>query len=322
MVKGKKILITGGAGFIGTKLANRLYEENEIFIYDKLERNSIKNTQLLDDSNITLVQGDIMDANHLTSVVHEIKPNIVIHMAAIAGVDNVQKRPIDTMETNLIGTYHILQALKPIMDSVDRFIDFSTSEVFGTFAYNVSESDHMKISPVGEARWTYQVSKLAAEHLVDSYHKVHGLKSVTIRPFNIYGPGQVGAGAIHAFVKNAIQNKTIEVHGDGSQIRAWTYVEDMVDAILLCMVKQEAIGNAFNIGNSRSAISIRMLADFVKQISNSKSEIIFVPAPSVDVELRIPNTEKARQLLGFDAKVDLFEGIENTIDWYRKELAK
>lgn len=315
MTQDKRILLTGGAGFIGTKLCSLLSDNNEILIYDSLNRNSIKNTNLLDKDNVKLVQGDILDLNHLKSVVDEFKPNIVIHLAAVAGIDTVIKNPVMTMKVNMIGTYNLLEAVRE--HKLDGFIDFSTSEVFGSYAYKVDEQHTTNLAPVGEARWTYSVSKLAAEHLAHSYYKEYGIPIVTVRPFNIYGAGQVGEGAIHQFVVRAIKNEEIQIHGDGDQIRSWCYIDDFVDGIMLCIENKDAIGHSFNIGNPRGTVTISMLAKLIKRIANSKSEIIYVPKTYVDVELRIPSIEKAKEILGFEPKYDLDEGLEKTIDWYR-----
>ncbi|MFL0197098.1 NAD-dependent epimerase/dehydratase family protein [Clostridium sp. WILCCON 0269] len=315
MIQDKKILLTGGAGFIGTKLCSLLSDNNEILIYDNLKRNSIKDTDLLNKSNITLNQGDILDFNHIKSVVDEFKPNVVIHLAAVAGIDTVIKSPVNTMKVNMIGTYNILEAVRE--HKIYRFIDFSTSEVFGSYAYKVDEQHTTNLAPVGEARWTYSVSKLAGEHLAHSYYKEYDMPVVTIRPFNIYGAGQVGEGAIHQFAVRAIKNEEIQIHGDGDQIRSWCYIDDFVDGIILCLEKKNAIGNAFNIGNPRGTVTISMLAQLIKRIANSKSKVVYIPKNYVDVELRIPNIDKAKEILGYDPKYDLAEGLEKTIEWYR-----
>ncbi|MDY6836156.1 MAG: NAD-dependent epimerase/dehydratase family protein, partial [Chloroflexota bacterium] len=266
MMKNKKVFMTGGAGFIGAKLCSILKDENEVFIYDNLHRNSIQTTELLDHKNVQLLKGDVLDSLLLKHLVAEIQPQIVIHLAAIAGIDTVIKSPTTTMRVNMIGTYNVLESITPFIDNIERFIDFSTSEVFGSYAYKVEETHSTNLAPVGEARWTYSVSKLAAEHLVHSYGKEFGLPTVTIRPFNVYGPGQVGEGAIHIFVKRAITEQEIEIHGDGDQIRSWCYVDDMVQGIMLCLERREAIGQVFNVGNPRGTVTIGSLAEKIIQI--------------------------------------------------------
>ncbi|MBP2027782.1 dTDP-glucose 4,6-dehydratase [Acetoanaerobium pronyense] len=294
-----------------------LCNNNEILLYDNLNRNSIKSTNLLNHKNVKLIQGDILDYESVKSAIKEFQPNIVIHLAAVAGIDTVIKSPVNTMKVNMIGTYNLLEALKDNMNSLERVIDFSTSEVFGSYAYKVNEMNTTNLAPVGEARWTYSVSKLAAEHLSHSYYKEYGMPVITVRPFNIYGPGQVGEGAIHQFVVRAISDEQIQIHGEGDQIRSWCYVDDFMQGIMLCLEKEEAIGQSFNIGNPRATVTIAMLAETIKRISNSNSEIKYVSKNYVDVELRIPSIEKAKELLGFKPSYDLIEGLTKTIEWYR-----
>jgi nucleoside-diphosphate-sugar epimerase len=229
----------------------------------------------------------------------------------------VLESPVRTMRVNMIGTYNVLEAAVATQDTLERLVDFSTSEVFGTHAYNVREGHVSTIGSVGEARWTYAVSKLAGEHMAHAYNDELGVPTVTVRPFNVYGPGQIGGGAIRAFIEAALAGEDLVVRGDGSQIRAWCYVDDMVDAVLLSLERPEAVGQSFNVGNPRSAVTIFDLAQRVKRLTGCPGEIRFAPLDYVDVELRIPNVEKARELLGFEARVELDEGLERTIAWYR-----
>jgi UDP-glucose 4-epimerase len=173
------------------------------------------------------------------------------------------------------------------------------------------------IGSVGEARWTYAVSKLAGEHMAHAYHDELGIPTVTVRPFNVYGPGQIGGGAIRAFIEAALRGDNLTVRGDGSQIRAWCYVSDMVEAVRLCLEHPNAVGQSYNVGNPRSAVTIFDLAQRVKRITGCPGDVVFAPLDYVDVELRIPNVEKARDDIGFAAKVELDEGLERTIAWYR-----
>jgi nucleoside-diphosphate-sugar epimerase len=315
MMKNKKIFMTGGAGFIGTALISRLIEENEIIVYDTLQRNALKETNLLNHSNLTLVQGNVLDGEKLEEVIGS--SNVIIHLAAIAGIDTVRKSPTTTMKVNMIGTYNVLKATMSL-DDVERFIDFSTSEVYGSYAYKLGEGENTTMGAVGEARWTYAISKLAGEHLAHSYYKEFGLPVVSLRPFNIYGPRQVGEGAIHVFITRALRNEAIQIHGDGDQIRSWCYVDDIVQGILLCLEKEESEGHVFNIGNPKGTITILSLAQKIVDICESKSKIVFVPKNYVDVELRIPDIEKAKKILGFKPKIDLDEGIKRTVGWYCK----
>ncbi len=314
---GRKVLVTGGAGFIGTSLALRLVRECdcEVVLLDNLHRNALAETPLLDHPAVRLVQGDVLDE----AVVREAVAGCteVVHMAAIAGVDTVMRMPVRTMEVALIGTRNVLRAAFDV-GICRRFVDFSTSEVFGRYAYKVTEGDHHELGAVGEARWTYAVSKLATEHLALSYHRQHGFPACSIRPFNIYGPRQVGEGAVHHFIVRALAGEPLTVHNDGAQIRSWCYIDDIVDGILRVLDVPEAVGEAFNIGNPRSTLTIFNLAREVVRLAGSRSEVRMVDWPYVDVELRIPDIGKARRLLGYEPKVDLEEGLTRTIAWYRE----
>jgi UDP-glucose 4-epimerase len=317
MIEGKTIFITGGAGFIGSTLAGRLVEHNRLVIYDNLARNSLKDKAIKDHPNLKLVEGDVLNFDRLAETMQG--ADIIVHCAAIAGIDTVIKSPVTTMRVNMVGSANVLQAAAQL-PRCDRVVCFSTSEVFGQQAFRSSETDSTVMGQVGEARWTYAVSKLAEEHLAIAYHQEKWLPTTVVRPFNVYGPGQVGEGALRIFIQRAIKNEPIQIHGDGTQIRAWCYVDDMVDGVLLAMSHPKAIGESFNIGNQKAVTTIYGLASAVVRVLDSSSEITFARKDYVDVELRVPSVIKARDLLGFEAKVDLDEGIRRTADFYREQM--
>lgn len=313
-IKNKKIFITGGAGFIGTNLVLKLYKENELVLFDNLSRNTIRHTNLLDNKNIKLIHGDILNYEQVKDSMKGC--DIVVHAAAIAGIDTVIKNPVTTMEVNMVGTSNVLKA--SYRNNIkERVLEFSTSEVFGSMAYKVDENACGVSGTVGETRWVYSVSKLAGEHLANAYYKQYNLPTVTVRPFNVYGPGQTGEGAIQIFIRKALNNEDIFIYGDGTQIRAWCYVDDMVDGLLKALEHPNAIGESFNIGNSRAVTTIYSLAQIVCKTLNSKSKIVFKDQLSADIDLRIPETKKAYELINFKAKVDLEEGILRTAEWYK-----
>lgn len=316
-LRGRTILVTGGAGFIGTALTAALCEHNRVRVLDNLRRNALAEAGLDQHPNVELVVGDVRDYETVAAATRG--ASHVVHMAAIAGVDTVLRNPVLTMEVGLEGTMNALRAAKEV-GGIERFIDFSTSEVFGSYAFRVREADVTSLGAVGEARWTYAVSKLATEHLAHNYWKQYGLPTCAIRPFNIYGPGQVGEGAIHAFVVRALRGEPILIHNEGDQIRSWCFIDDIVDGILRALVMDAAIGQSFNIGNPRSTITIYQLARLVVRLSGSTSPIEFVPWDFPDVELRVPDTKKAERLLGFRARVELEEGLSRTLAWYRAKL--
>jgi UDP-glucose 4-epimerase len=244
--------------------------------------------------------------------------DICIHAAGIAGIDTVVKDPVRTMQVNMIGTANALEAAK-INKVSDRFIDFSTSEIFGSHAYKSSETDVAVAGSAGEARWVYAVSKLAGEHMAHAYFKQYRLPVVTVRPFNVYGPGQTGEGALQIFIKRALKNEDIYIYGDGTAIRAWCYVDDFVDCLMKCIHNPAAIGQSFNLGNARTVITTLGLAESVCRVLGSKSKIIFKEALSADIELRIPSVSKTKEILGFEAKIDLEEGIKLVYEDFKKK---
>jgi nucleoside-diphosphate-sugar epimerase len=317
MLEGSTILITGGAGFIGTALTRRLIANNRVRVFDNLRRNALSAAGLDKHPNVSLHVGDVRDEAALREVVRG--ADYVVHMASIAGVDTVLKNPVLTMDVSLTGTMNALRVSHEV-GNIKRFIDFSTSEVFGSYAFRVREADVTSLGAVGEARWTYAVSKLATEHLAHNYHRQYGMPTCSIRPFNIYGPGQVGEGAIHAFVTRALRNEPLTIHNQGDQIRAWCYIDDIVEAVMLALVADGAVGEAFNIGNPRSTVTIYHLARMIIEAAGSSSELRFVRWDHPDVELRVPDVKKAEERLGFTANVDLDVGLARTIEWYRGVL--
>jgi UDP-glucose 4-epimerase len=318
MIENKLIFITGGAGFIGSTLISRLVERNRIIAFDNLTRNTLKSLpDLLRHPNLTLVEGDVLDPARLTEAMKG--ADIVVHAAGIAGIDTVLKDPVKTMRVNMIGTANVLEAARA-NGVKERIIDFSTSEVFGSMAFRSAESDVTVAGSAGEARWTYAVSKLAGEHLAHAYHAQFKLPVVTVRPFNIYGPGQTGEGAMQIFIKSALRNETIHIDGDGAQIRAWCYIDDFVECLMRCIEDPAAVGHSFNIGNARAVITILGLAEAVLRVTRSESNIVYDPPLSADIAIRIPSVDKAQQVLGFKAKVDLEEGIRRTADFFRAQM--
>jgi len=317
LISDKTIFITGGGGFIGSTLAGRLVEENRVVIFDNLTRNAIKAQAFRNHPNLTLIEGDILDYDALTNAMQG--ADYVVHCAAIAGIDTVIQRPVNTMRVNMVGSANVLEAAS-LLPSVDRVVCFSTSEVFGQRAFRSHETDKTVMGQVGEARWTYAVSKLAEEHLAIAYFHEKGLPTTVVRPFNVYGPGQVGEGAIRIFIERAIKDQDIEIHGDGTQIRAWCYVDDMIDGTLLAMTHPAAVGESFNIGNQRAVVTIYGLANTVVRVLDSESKISFTRKDYVDVELRIPAVKKAKEILGFEAAIDLEDGIRYTAEFYRNQI--
>jgi UDP-glucose 4-epimerase len=315
VIKNKNIFLTGGAGFIGSTLIERLIDDNKVTVYDSFRRDSLSSKPYCSHPNLRIVKGDVLDYAALKSAMDG--ANYVVHCAAIAGIDTVIKRPTETMRVNMIGTANALEAAREL-PNLERFVDFSTSEVFGQSAFRAEENHVTHIGAVGEARWTYAVSKLAGEHLAKAYHDEYWMPTVTLRPFNIYGPGQVGEGAIKIFVEKALRGDDILIHGDGNQIRAWCFIDDFVEGLLLTLTHPKAVGESFNLGNARAVLTIYGLAQTIVRVLNSRTRIVFTRKDYADVELRVPSVAKARELIGFEAKVDLEEGLVRTAEYFKK----
>ena len=317
-ITNKSILITGGAGFIGSSLAERLARHNEVVLLDRFFRDQpAAFTSLRDNSNVRMVQADILVGPEVVDLAK--RADIVIHAAAIVGVGRVCSYPRETLETNFTGTSRILKALDK-SSRLERFIYFSTSEVFGVNSFRVNEDTPTAVGPAAEARWSYAIAKLAGEHLVKAYHRQSGTPVVTVRPFNVFGPRRLGAHAILGFALSSLMGNSIEVHGDGSQIRSWCYIEDFCDAIIEMLARPAAIGEDFNIGNPQNTLTVMQLAREILNVTGQPVPIELIDSPFPDIEIRVPSLGKARQLLDYRPTYDLRRGLELTIDWYREHL--
>jgi UDP-glucuronate decarboxylase len=312
-ISNKRIILTGGAGFIGSHLVEELSRSNKIVIFDNCSRDAIKFTSILENKNVEFIKGDILDAEQVNKATKNV--DIIIHLAAIAGVATVLNNPTKTFKVNLIGTYNLLEAAKGL--KLDRFVDFSTSEVYGKMANNVTEESETKQGPISESRWVYAVSKLSSEFLTHSYHAEFGLPSVSIRPFNIYGPRQIGEGAIHNFIEKSLSGEDLIVNGSGEQVRAWCHVKDMVNAVVKALTCDEAIGQSFNIGNPKAALTTNELARKITKLIGSKSKIVNRKINYPEIENRVPNVDKAGKILGYRPSIDIEEGLIDTINGIR-----
>jgi dTDP-glucose 4,6-dehydratase len=316
-LRNKTILITGGAGFIGSSLAEKVVEHNRVILFDQsFECAPIQHTSLLRHRNITSVQGSILEAD-LRSLVKDV--DVVVHAAAILGVNRVCNSSRETLETNYVGTSRLLKALDATR-KIQRFVYFSTSEVFGVNSYRVDEASRPSIGPIAESRWCYAMSKLAGEHLVASYFRETRLPITVVRPFNIFGPRRTGDYALRRFILNALQGRPLEIHGDGTQIRSWCYIEDFCSALLQMIVRLEAVGEDFNIGHPGNVLTIYELAQKVIQLTRSTSVVTFCESPFPDISIRVPSLEKARRLLGYEPKYDLNTGLKLTIEWHQENF--
>ena len=315
---GQRILITGGTGFIGTSLTQRLCANNEVIAFDRrLERTPMALSGPHNHPNVRVMLGNILDEHDLEVAMDGV--DSVIHLAAMLGVNNVRSNPRQTIETNFVGTQRVL-AVASRVPNLRRLIYFSTSEVFGINSFRVVESMAASVGPVQESRWSYSISKLAGEHLLQCYHRESGLPTVTIRPFNVFGPNRTGDHAMLRFILQALKDEDIVVHGSGDQIRSWCYIDDFVEGVVSALVRPEAVGEDFNLGNSQNTLTIFDLAKRVVRLTGSSSTIHCTPVDFADIDLRVPRAEKARRLLDFVPRIDIDEGIERTAAWCRMHL--
>jgi nucleoside-diphosphate-sugar epimerase len=260
----------------------------------------------------------LLDGLDLRSLCTE--ADIVVHAAALVGVNRVCNAGRETLETNYVGTSRLLQALEGNKKLL-RFIYFSTSEVFGVNSFRVDESSPPSVGPITEARWSYAIAKLAGEHLVKAFFRETGMPIVIVRPFNIFGPRRTGEHALLRFILNALNGKPVQVHGDGSQIRSWCYIEDFCSALVQMLERPEAVGEDFNIGNAFNTLTIGDLARKVVDQCGVDVPIQFIDHPFPDISIRVPSLIKAQSLLGYKPRYDLDLALSLTVDWYRKHLS-
>ncbi|MBI4349602.1 MAG: NAD-dependent epimerase/dehydratase family protein [Elusimicrobia bacterium] len=315
-LRGRTILITGGAGFIGSHLIERLAAENELTVYDSFHHDALALVGR-ERPSIREIRGDVLDRDQLAAAIrgHE----LVVHLAAIVGARTVGAHARQTLIVNLLGAYNCLEA--SVQAGCERVVMFSSSEVNGNDAAYVDEARPTSIGSATESRWAYAAAKLATEHLALAYHRDGLMRTVVIRPFNIYGSRQVAEGAVHDMVIAALSGQPVTVYGDGTQIRSWCHIDDFADAVTACLVRPAAVGEIFNIGNPAETVTSIDLARLVLRVTGSTAGYRFAPLPVPEVYLRVPSVEKARRLLGFAPHIALEDGIRRTVEWQRSAMA-
>lgn len=315
-LQNKRILITGGSGFVGNHLLESLIDNNQICIIDNEYRGSNlvhKNLTTNNQPRLNFYKCDIRNKKQLTKVLLKFKPEVVFHLAGIAGVTTVYNHPMAVIDVNLLGSYNLGQAILEV-GTVEKLIYSSTSEVYGPTAYQLNEDSFTTQGNAYDRRWAYSTSKLFAEHIFVALEREHHLNVSIGRLFNIYGPKQIGDGAIHFFIKNALSNKPLTIYDDGAQIRAWCYVQDCVQGLRLIAERGNGI---YNIGNPYEALTTTALAKLIIETLNSKSILTYKKLGFSDIKVRVPNIEKISKL-GYKPTIDLRTGLQKTAEWYRK----
>lgn len=320
-----KILVTGGAGFIGSHLTEALLAEgNEVFVIDDLSTGRIDNILHLErEERLNFVIDTIMNEPLLEDAVKW--SDQIYHLAAAVGVRLIVEEPIRTIETNIFGTDLVLKLANRYRK---RTFIASTSEVYGKHTeHTFEEGDNMVYGPTKKSRWSYACSKAIDEFMALAYYKKTRLPVVVGRLFNTVGPRQTGqyGMVLPNFVKQALLGQPITVYGDGSQTRSFCYVSDVVEAMQALIGHPEAAGEIFNLGNDEE-VSIKDLAELVKKKTNSQSDIVFVPYDVAyepgfeDMQRRCPNIAKISNLIGYKPKVDLGGILEKVIKHMKAEL--
>ena len=311
-----RILVTGAAGFIGSNLSDRLLAQghavlgldnfNDFYDPSVKERNS---KDALAHSNFELVRGDILDAALLETVFARFRPDRVVHLAAWAGVRPSIERPGLYQKVNVEGTTNLLERCR--LDGVRHFVFASSSSVYGDreqVPFRETDSVDQPISP-------YAATKRAGELLCYTWHHLFGMHTHCLRFFTVYGPRQRPEMAIHQFVRRIEEGLPIEMFGDGTTSRDYTYIDDIVDGVVAAIERVDGYG-IFNLGESKT-IELRELIGLIGRHAGRKPIIEARPSQPGDVTRTFADVSRARQAYGYDPKVNIDEGIRRFVDWYR-----
>jgi len=321
-----KVLITGGAGFIGSHLAEKYLDLGaEVYIIDNLSTGSLANIKPLQEDGdhagrLHVKIDTIMKHNAMLELVGTC--DVVIHMAAAVGVLYILDNPLQSIITNIQGTEKVLELCNKFKKKV---MIASSSEVYGKHMHApLVETDNIIFGPSTKFRWAYAASKLMDEFIALAYCRNRKLPVIIVRFFNTVGPRQTGryGMVIPRFVNQALKNEPITVYGDGSQTRTFTHVKDVVEAIVKLVETPEALGEVINIGGMEE-VSIKSLAERIKELTGSTSEVVFIPYESAftkdfeDMLRRVPSMDKLRQLIGWQPTTTLDDILMSVIEYYR-----
>jgi UDP-glucose 4-epimerase len=320
----KKVLITGGAGFIGSHLAETLLEKDyEVRIIDDLSTGSLGNIKHLEKHpKFSFTIESILDEQTLTTVAQGV--DHIYHLAAAVGVRLIVEEPLRTLQTNIQGTEGVLKVANA---NRAKILIASTSEIYGkNLNAPFSEEDDRILGSTTKTRWSYSTSKAVDEILALAYHRSRHLPMVVVRLFNTCGPRQTGqyGMVIPRFVQQALKNENITIYGDGKQTRCFCFVGDTVRALTSLMESKEAEGRIFNVGSDRE-ISIEDLAKKIIQMTRSRSELQYIPYHVAyeegfeDMLRRVPNIDRIKETVGFEPRFSLEEILQKVIDFFQNE---
>ncbi len=317
-----KALITGGAGFIGSHLAERLLDNgDEVMILDDLSTGRLENIQgFRDRAELQFVKGDIRDSTLVQLLTS--RCDVVFHLAAAVGVQLIADDPVHTIETNIAGTEVVLEAANKFGRKI---LLASSSEIYGkSERVPFGEDDDFVLGGTAFSRWAYACSKAIDEFLGQAFHQQYGLGVIAARFFNTIGPRQTGryGMVVPRFVQWALKNEPIQIYGTGRQTRCFCYVGDLVDAVIALMRCEQAAGKVFNLGSTEE-VTMEALADRIVAITGSRSKKEYVPydvaygRPIEDMMRRVPNTQRIRQLIGWQPQTNLDQTLRIIVEHYR-----
>ena len=319
----KTYLITGGAGFIGSSLADSLLKENnKIVVVDnfcdyynpELKEENVKDN--LNNPNYKLYRIDIRDKDNLDKVFTENKIDCVIHLAAMAGVRPSIENPILYQEVNCLGTQNILECMKK--NNVNKLVMASSSSVYG----NCKEVPFKETFVVDYAISPYAATKKANEVMTHVYHKLNDINVIMLRFFTVFGPRQRPDLAINKFTRLMLNDEEIPMYGDGNTSRDYTYIGDIVDGIersIKYVEENKGVYEIINLGNS-SPISLKEMINIIGEVLDKTPNIKQLPMQPGDVDRTYADISKAQKLLGYNPKTTFKKGIENFAEWYKKEI--
>lgn len=309
-LNGKKILVTGGAGFVGSHIVDRLSSQNDVIVLDNLFT-GLQSHLAKSKDRIKFVKGDVLDKDLLKKLVKDVE--YIFHLAAHVGNIRSIKDPYFDMDVNIKGTLNLLEACRD--SHIKRLVYAGSAACYGEAKYLPIDEDH-PLNPESP----YAVSKIAAEKYCFAYHKVHGIPIAVVRFFNIYGPRQDTseyANAISIFLNKFKRGQPITIYGDGEQTRDFVFVGDVVNGNLLAATQPAAIGGAFNISTGK-ATSINQLVNALREVSGTQGNVTYLPARAGEVKYSRADIKKAKKVLGFQPQTSLKDGLSLT--W--KELSK
>jgi UDP-glucuronate 4-epimerase len=315
-----KILLTGGAGFIGSNFADLLLAEgHDLAVFDDFNDfydPAIKRANIAGFArDVPVYEADLRDWNAVERAVRETKPDAIVHLAARAGVRPSIKEPKLYIDTNITGTWHILEAAR--LHGVPRVVSASSSSVYGVIKTAPFSEDmliNQTISP-------YAATKMATEQFCSNYSHLYGLRTISLRFFTVYGPRQRPDLAIHSFTKSIWEGQPINQFGDGTTRRDYTYIDDILQGMRACLSYEGPLCDVFNLGESQTTTLNDLIAT-IEQSLGKMAVINKMPEQPGDVPLTYANIDKARRLLGYDPHTKIAEGIPKFVEWFHASRRK